>query len=88
MGFWGFLGQISGFLGYLGYLSQDFGDFWIGFGTFGSCLGWDPLGLGSPNPTQNPRFWVQMYGNNQKNVPVYKITVLFDSNFHYAFHTQ
>jgi hypothetical protein len=47
---------------FLGFLGQSFGDFWVGFGTFGSCLGWDFLGFGCPNPIQNPRFfWVQMY---------------------------
>jgi hypothetical protein len=60
---WGFgifgssLGKIFRILGYLG---QGFGDFWVGFGTFRSCLGWDFLGFGCLNPTQNPR-WVQMY---------------------------
>jgi hypothetical protein len=50
-----FLGKFSGFW-----------DIWVKvlviFGTYGSCLGWDFLGFGCPNPTQNPRyFWVQMY---------------------------
>jgi hypothetical protein len=46
----------------LGYLSQSFGDFWVGFGTYGSCLAWDVMGFGCPNSTHNTRFfWVQIY---------------------------
>jgi hypothetical protein len=32
------LGKIFRILGYLG---QDFGDFWVGFGIYGSRLGWE-----------------------------------------------